>query len=418
MSKRAKLRKYWQRIRTEPKLGRNVAMFVVLLLLAGVAGGIILGHQGSGLTAWPWTNRFVFHAKFSDAQGVAAGQGQEVRIAGVTVGAIQAASVAKDGTADVELGIDPKYRVYSNAALVLRPKSPLNEMYVEVNPGDAQHGKPLAQGATLPLGNTRSPVTIDKVTQHLDRGTRTALGALINESDTALADAPRHLPGGLSATDKVVRDLQPVMSSLRTRKQEIAALVSELATISQAVGGNDQRLSDLAGNLQQTLRTVADKGGPLDSTLRRLPDFTDQLHQATQVVQELTGQLNPTLDDVRRASGKLPGALAGLSDTADRLGSVADKAKPVVQQAEPVVSDLRPVVGDVNAALPDLQQISSRLDPVTGSLVPYLQDLQAFVYNTGSATSVTDGDGGTLRGIGQVGPDTIPLLRTLGKPAK
>src|SRR2546430_17345261 len=94
-----RVRRSWQRLRTEPKLGRNASFLVVLLVLAAASGGYILSHQGSGLTNWPWSDRFTLHAEFADAQGVAAGQGQEVRIAGVTVGAIQSASASKAGTA-------------------------------------------------------------------------------------------------------------------------------------------------------------------------------------------------------------------------------------------------------------------------------------------------------------------------------
>jgi phospholipid/cholesterol/gamma-HCH transport system substrate-binding protein len=414
---RGKLRRTWQRIRTEPQLGRNVSMLTALLVLAAVAGGIILSNQGSGLTNWPWTDRFVFRAEFDEAQGVAAGQGQEVRIAGVPVGAIQAAQVGKDGKADLELGIDRGYPVYDNAVLVLRPKSPLNEMYVEIQPGGPP-GRPIAEGQTLPSGNTRSPVTIDRVTQHLDDNTRAALGALVNEADVALANAPANLPGGLSSTDSVVKNLQPVVTELNGRRESLAKLVTSLSAISQSIGGNDERLTTLADSLQRTLQTLGDQHTPLNSSLQQLPDFTKQLKDATDAVQELSTQLDPTLDNLRNAAGDLPGALAKLSDTADHIGSVADKANPVVTAAGPVVKDLRPVVTDVNQALPHVKQVSARLSPVTAALVPYLTDLQAFVYNTASATSVVDGDGGMLRGIAQVGPDTIPLLNSLGQPAK
>lgn len=412
-----RLRRSWQRIRTEPKLGRNVSLLVALLVLAAVSGGIILSHQGSGLTNWPWTDRFVFHAEFDEAQGVAAGQGQEVRIAGVTVGAIQAASVSKDGKADLELGVDRQYRIYDNAVLVLRPKSPLNEMYVEISPGGPP-GRPLAEGQTLPAGNTRSPVTIDQVTQHLDDNTRVALGTLINEADAALANAPQSLPGGLSATDEVVKNLQPVVTALNTRRDTLAKLVHALSVVSQSVGGNDQRLTELADNLQRTLAALGNQESPLNNSLQQLPDLSTQLKQATDAVARLSTQLDPTLDNLRGASSTLPDALSKLTGTVDEIGSVADKANPVVDRAGPVVSDLRPIIGDVNTALPDLKDITGRLNPVTAALVPYLPDLQAFVYNTASATSVVDGSGGMLRGTGQIGPDTIPFFGTLGQPAR
>lgn len=412
-----RMRRFWQRLRTEPQLGRNVVILVVLVVLASVSGGVILSHQGSGLTNWPWSGRTVLRAQFDEAHGVAAGQGQEVRIAGVTVGAIQDARVDDDGKAELELGIDPKYTVHDNAVLVLRPKSPLNEMYVELNPGGPP-GKPLADGALLPAANTRTPVTIDRVTQHLDDNVRLGLGSLIGELDAAVARAPKDLPAGLTATDKVLRDLHPVVAELNTRRETVARLVGALATISRSLGGDDERLTKLAASLHRTLRILGSKDGALNASLAQLPGLTTQLKAATEAVRDLGGELDPTVDNLRQASGSLPETLRRLAGTADRVGSFADRARPALTQAVPVVADLRPFVRDLRASLRDLQPVTGRLDAVTGALVPKLDDLQAFVYNTASATSVVDGDGGMLRGIAQFGPDTIPLLRTLGEPAK
>lgn len=406
------VRKAWQHIRTVPGLGRNVAALAALLVLALVSGGIILGSQGSGLSSWPWTDRFHFKATFAEAHGVAAGQGQEVRIAGVTVGAIESAEVSDDGHAVLELGIDRGQTVYDNARLVLRPKSPLNEMYVTIAPGGPP-GKPIAEGATLPIGNSETPVTIDRVTQHLDDDARLGLSALISEADAGLANAARDLPRGLAGTDRVLRDLRPVLAELRERRGAIADLISALGDISSAVGGDRKRLTALAADLRQTLGVLADRHHPLDKSLRQLPGFLQQLKRATGAVQKLSGQLDPTLDNLRKTSGDLRGALRRLRSTADEASRFVDKADPVVDALRPVVADLRPVIGHVAAALPDLKAITGRLDPVTGALVPYLDDLAAFSYNTASITSLRDGNGPMIRGHLVIPPETIPLLDKL-----
>lgn len=408
----ARVRKAWQHIRTVPGLGRNVAALAALLVLALISGGIILGSQGSGLSSWPWTDRFRFQATFAEAHGVAAGQGQEVRIAGVTVGAIESASVSDDGKAVLRLGIDPEQNIYDNARLVLRPKSPLNEMYVTIAPGGPP-GKPIADGHTFPIGNSEAPVTIDRFTQHLDDDARLGLSAMLSEADAGLAHAARDLPRGLTATDQVVRSLQPVMAELRKRRGAIAGLVSALADVSGTVGGDRKRLTALAADLQQTLDTLADENHPLDSAVRQLPRFLEQLKRATGAVQTLSGQLDPTLDNLRKASDSLPRALRELRSTADEASGFVDKAGPVVEALRPVVADLRPVVGHVNAALPDLRAVTGQLDPVTGALVPYLDDLAAFTYNTASITSLRDDNGVILRTHLVIPPETIPLLNQL-----
>lgn len=402
-----RIRRTWERVRTEPGLWRNVAVLAIVIVLAAVTGGYILSQQR---IEWPWQSRFEFQALFHDAPGISPGNGQEVRIAGAKVGTIDDAGVGNNGDARLTFDIDAKYRVYDNATVVLRPKSPLNEMYVELNPGGPP-GKPLSNGATLPMGNSQRPIQVDEALGHLDGNTRQALTTLLSESDAALASAPQNLPGGLTATDQVARHLQPVVQALQTRRDTLQKLVSALSQISNAVGGDGQRLGDLANSLDTTLNSLGQHSGDLKSVVAQLPAFTQQLKQATTAVQSLSGQLDPALDNLKNASGTLPGSLNKLTNTADQVGKTVDVGSPVLERAQPVVRDLRPFVGDLNSALPDVKASTGHLDKVTGMLVPGLKDLGPFMINTRSLTSFQDGNGGILRGFLEVNPSEVP-----GKP--
>ena len=405
----ARFRRVLERVRTEPGLKRNVLVLVVLIALAGVSGGVILTNQRVNL---PWDDKFRFYATFAASPGVSPNHGQEVRIAGVPAGEIASVDVDDHGKARLELAVDPKYKIHDNATVVLRPKSPLNEMYVELNPGTAQSPQ-LAAGGVLPLSASQRPVQIDEVLGHLDDNSRAALTTLLQESDVALAAAPQHLPEGVNAADAVVRKLQPVLTALDARRDNIQKLVTSLRQVSQAVGDDGGRLSALADSLQTTLATLGQKHTSLDNALGQLPDLTGQLKQAMDAVQSLSGQLDPTLDNLKNASGTLPDSLEKVTSTVDRLSGTVDRLQPVVDKAAPVVADLRPYVHDLNVALPDLRATTSRLDPVTSALVKYLPDLGAFVVNTHSMTSMADANGGILRGMLEITPTTLPL--DLGK---
>jgi phospholipid/cholesterol/gamma-HCH transport system substrate-binding protein len=404
-SRAAALRRTWSRVRTVPGLGRDVTALVLLVALGLTVGGYILVNQR---VHWPWTDEFVFSADFRAAPGISPGNGQEVRIAGVSVGDIRTAEVSNDGRARLTMSIEPGYTVYDNARLVLRPKSPLNEMYIELNPG-GKPGRALRDGQVLPVARSANPVQIDEVLQHLDSRSRAALTSLLGEADAALASAPEGLPAGLRAANGTLVDLEPVVSALQTRRQTIRDLVTALARISSAVGGDDERLARLATSMQQTLTTVAARNDELEATLRELPGVTGELRRATGSVQELSDQLDPTLDDLRRASATLPDSLDRLTGTVDRLESTVEAARPVVRTARPVVADLRPLVRDANGALTDIRAVSRRLDLVTAALLPYLTDLQAFVNNTRSVGSVEDANGGIVRGLFLFAPSSVPL---------
>lgn len=413
MSGAGRLTRAWQRTKSEPGLFRNVAIMAVLLVLGLAVGGWILGNQRFNP---PWSDELTFAATFEATPAISPGNGQEVRIAGVAVGDVRSASVDDHGNAVLELAVDRQHRVYDNAKVVLRPKSPLNEMYVELSPGGPP-ARELVDDDVLPVGNSESPTQIDEVLGHLDDNTRVALTSLLSESDTALANAPAALPDGLRNADGVLADLKPVTEQLDGRRDKIARLISALSRISTAVGGNNERITRLATSLQQTL-TVIDRQNPaLDDALGQLPGLTGQLDASMRGVTDLAGELDPALGNIKAASGTLPGALSRVTDSVDRLDSTLDTLSPVIAKARPVVGDLRPAVGDLNGALGDLVPISEQLDPVTSGLVPYLGDLQAFVYNTNSVVSLRDANRGILRGLLQASPTSLPLpLQGLATP--
>jgi phospholipid/cholesterol/gamma-HCH transport system substrate-binding protein len=112
----------------------------------------------------------------------------------------------------------------------------------------------------------------------------------------------------------------------------------------------------------------------------------------------LTRELNPTLDNLAEASTRLPGTLTRLSRVVDEADQTLQAAQPVVAGARPIMADLRPISRDVRSALGDLAPVTSRLDEVTKILVPYLDDLWAFTYNSSSMFSVSDANGGLVRG--------------------
>lgn len=404
MDVRRRLRKNWERVRTEPGLKKNVVVMALLLVLAAAAGSWVLGNQR--FTA-PWADRFEFAAEFEAVPGVAPGNGQEVRMHGVIVGQITDARVNDAGRAELVMSLDPGHPVYENARLVLRPKSPLNEMYVEIDPG-APPAARVENGETLPVTNTERPIQVDEVLGHLDDRARAALTTLLSEADVALAGADRTLPAGLDETGEVAGDLRPVLAQLERRRGQLAALVTALSDLSDAVAGDDARLADLAEGLSSTLRTVSGKSGDLDATLAQLPVLASRLASSTQAVSRLTAQLDPTLRDVHAATDTLPEALDRIDSTVRRLGRTVEVARPTIADARPVVADLRPAIADLREALPVAAKSTARLDPATALLVKYLPDIGAFFVNTHSLTSMRDANGGILRGMLTVNSTSLP----------
>lgn len=407
---RLNLQKNWERVKTEPGLKRNVLALTALVLVATLAGGWILSNQQF---TPPWSDDTIVHAEFAAAPGIAPGNGQEVRVSGVIVGNITGADVNKDGRAEITMRVKKDVAIYDNATLVLRPKSPLNEMYVTIAPGGPPAAR-ISSGKTFPVTSTRRPVQVDEVLGSLNDDARGALTALLSESDDALATAPASFAKGIDSSGAVLDDLKPVVTELDKRRAALKRLVAAVSDISRAVGDNDKRLISLASSLQTTLDAVGDESGAFGQTLDQLPGVMSRLRTSTAAVSKLTTELDPTLRDVQEASNVLPGALKKVTQTAKTLDQTLQIAKPVLSKAKPVVADLRPFVGQLQTALPAFERTTARLDPVTTILLKYLPDVGAFMVNTRSVTSMRDGNGGILRGMLMVNTTSIPSTLLAG----
>lgn len=406
-----------QRLRRTPGLAKDVTVVVTAIAVGLGVTGVLLSHQRAH---WPWQHDYTLHALFASAPAVSPGHGQEVRIAGVPVGEIDAASVNRNGQADLTLRLKEGYPVYRDASLVLRPKSPLNEMYVELNPGTPDKGR-LASGATLSATQTGAPVQEDAVLQHLDGQTRAAVTSLLAESDAALATAQTELAPGLTASRTTLTDLKKLSDALASRRAVLAQLVTGLGVVAQAVGHDDTRIATLASQASQTLVALDAKNAQLSATLSKLPGFLNTLSDTAGKVSTLSTQLQPTLNDVDAAHASLPTALTRLQGTLDQLADLSHTAGPLVKEAGPLVRDLRPFVAAGATSLRAVEPFTARLDDITARMIQvldYKHDgtlgyLKDFVYQTGSVGSLRDGNGGIFRAEFVESPGSfIPTLPT------
>ena len=120
----------------------------------------IFTQQKASLPPWlPLVGEEFDHvtAEFSTAQAVIAGQGQTVRVSGVRIGDIGKVRLV-NGRAVVEMVIDPEYKgmIRTDAHALLRPRTGLKDMFIEVDPG-SDRAPAATAGYTLPISATPTP---------------------------------------------------------------------------------------------------------------------------------------------------------------------------------------------------------------------------------------------------------------------
>lgn len=382
-----------ERVRNTPGLLRDTVALVVCITLGVACSAYILGHQ-----KWqpPWVDTFTFSAEFDRAPAVRPESLQEVRIAGVQVGRITGASPTKSGIATVEFSIDPEHAVYQNARVVIRTKSPLNVMYATLDPGGPPAAK-LREGGLIPMTQTDRAIQPNEILDKLDAKARFGLTSLLNEADVAMAAGPKNLGDSLNDTRDAMESFQPVLDQLETRRENLSRLVTAFSGIARAAGEDDTRLAILTDASQKALGALASRDDELAAALDQLPGFTTELRQSMSSVEELSSELNPTLTDLTEASGELPDALTDLTGSVKAIRKFVDGAAPVIDRAGPVVRDLRPFATNLSPALRTLRPVTGYLPSATQRLVPWMEDLAAFVYQTSSSFSLYDANGGLGR---------------------
>lgn len=390
MSRIATLR---DRVANTPGLGKDLVAVVVCVAIGLSCSVYILAHQHVSV---PWKNQFEFSADFDKAPGVRPQALEEVRIAGVPVGRISSAKVTDSGNARIGMKIDPDQKVYENAQLLLRTKSPLNVMYVELNPGTPA-APLLKEGGVLPVTQTRRAAQPYELLDKLDARTQAALTSLLDQTQISLKGAGSTLPASLDATRQTMDTWHPVIDALVARRERLSRLVSSFSTIATAVGHDGDRLGDLTSSMDKTLTALSDRDADLQSTLRTLPGFTRDLRTSMNSVSDLTGTLNPTLDDLASAAPKLPKAIKSLTGSVSAIRTFVHDGAPVIDRAGPIVSDLRIFANGAAPAFSDLRSVSGYLPTASALVAPWMDDLAAFTYQTSSAFSLYDANGGLGR---------------------
>lgn len=392
---------------------RWIVAIGVLVVGALLSLGYILSQQH---LSFPWQDRYTIYAELRQANGLEAGLGQPVNVAGVRVGTIRGTEL-EDGRAVVELEIDPGElpRVYRDARAVLIPTTALKDLRIDLVPGRASAGV-LPEGGRVPVARTTAPIDADELLSALDGDTREFVRVLLAEGHRATAGRGSDLRDLFRAIGPTAQQLQGVTRTLSRRRDGLERLVTNLARLSGSIGRRDADLAALVGSAGATVGALAREQEALDESLAALPG----------TLQAVRGTLKRTPAFTRAATG----AVTALQPSIDRLPAALDAAAPLAREAGPAVrDDLRPLARDAQPAADDLRRIVPDLAAVTPSLstafrvVTYLVnelghnppgDDEGFLHhvawalhNTNSVLTGDDANGPVVRSLPVVECDSV-----------
>lgn len=391
---------------------RPFATLVALGIVAVAAAAYILGSLRTDL---PWEDSYTVRVAVDDAKGVVAGK-QEVRLSGVPVGRIT--KVQLDGGRPVlTVSMDRKYApLYRDARLALRPKTPLNDLYLDVERRGHASAGTVGGGTVLSAERTRTPVDIGRLLNTLDASTRTRTRYAINALGRALPDHGDQLRAALAELTPFLRSAQRLSRVLAERRGHTRRLVHNFRLLTAELGTRQRALTSLVRSGAQTLQTTGRVAAPLEETVAALPSTLHRLRATFADVRAAADELDPALDGLREPARSLPAGLAALQRLSDDARPAIAALRPTVPRLRALVRAAAPTASDLAAAFAELRPQAPQFDDVTAMVVPCEHAVAKFFHNTLSVFKYGKGPGGRIAfprghliaGISSITGDVMP----------
>jgi phospholipid/cholesterol/gamma-HCH transport system substrate-binding protein len=313
---------------------------IVVLAVLGIASALyILTAQGVRL---PWEEGTVrLRAAFTTAQAIVPGQGQTVRVAGVRIGDIEGTEL-EGGRAIITFAIDPEYEglVRRDATALLRPRTGLKDMFVELDPGTSD-APPADEDFVIPVSNTLPDVNPDEFLAVLDTDTRAYLKILLKGAGDGLRGRGGDLRAVLKRFEPTYRDLALVSGEVVKRRAELRRLVHSLNLVSRELGNSDDDLAELVDSAARSFGTLAERQDDVSGTVRRLPATLTQATSTLTSVEAMARALGPAATALRAVPPALDESNAAVRPFAlEAAPLLADDVRPFVRAAGPAVREL------------------------------------------------------------------------------
>lgn len=329
---------------------------VVLVVLAAVVAVYILSNERLRFPFFQ-SSPYTLNAEFQTLQAVTPGQGQTVRISGVQVGTIGSVTL-RDGLAVVHMDMDRQYRrlVHENATLLLRPKTGLDDMFIELDPGSSS--APVAPaGYTFPVSNTQPDIDVDEIFSALDSDTRDYLNLLVNGAGQGLEGRTNDLTQVLERFEPTHQDLARVSQAVAQRGADLRHLVDALRRLDGDLAAQRPQLVSLVTAGSKVFHALAAESGNISTSIADLPGTLRQATSTLTEVQRLADVLRPAATNLLPAARNLPAAEAALTALAKpSTPIIRNQIRPFVVAARPVVRKLKPAAVNLAKAAPNLSK--------------------------------------------------------------
>ena len=320
--------------------GKDTLAIIGLTLIAITLTLWVFTQQKASLPSWaPLVGEDFAHltADFTSAQAVTPGQGQAVVIAGVKVGKISTVEL-ENGHAVVGLDVEPKYLklIHPDATLLLRPKTNLNDMAIEIEPGK----KPghVEDGFNFPLAQTQPNVGLDAFFATLDKDTQQYLQLLVASGSQGIGDRAHQLSGAFRRLEPFAHYIAKLNEVVAERHEALAGAIHHFSQLTTELGRHDRQIERFVTSSQAALGNFANQQESIQQALIEFPQALTTLKSALASSNSLSLAARPAL------LGLIPQAQALGPAFASTERFFEQTTGPIENQIRPFTREVRPVV--------------------------------------------------------------------------
>ena len=289
-----------------------------------------------------------------------------VRMAGLDVGRVKDKSLEREGGQRVVVEMEDEFApIPSDSRVMLRQKSLLGQIYIEITPGSPDAPK-LEDGGELSDVQVQETVDFDELISTFDKPTRENYQGWIKEIARAIENGRGE-------------DLSDAFANF-------VAFTDEGNSVLEILDEQDPALRRLIKNTGVTLGAINRRYGEFGQFVTNANDFFGALASRNDALAE-TIQVFPTFLDESRL-------------TFDRLREFAVDTHPLVRELQPVALQLRPTIRDLGTLAPDLEHLFRSLEPVIDESGETLPEAEKFLRClNGSAPCDRDPQGNEQPGV-------------------
>jgi phospholipid/cholesterol/gamma-HCH transport system substrate-binding protein len=336
---------------------KHLADFLAIIALFAISMGVAAYILSNQRLRFPIVEDkpFQLKAEFSDAQAVIPGQGQSVRVAGVQVGEISKVQL-QNGRAYVTMDLEKKHSklVHEDAFALLRPKTGLKDMFIELEPGTGRTPV-LEENEVVPVRNTAPDIDPDEVLSALDGDTRDYLKLLISGAGKGLDGRADDLREVFKRFEPLHRDIKRVSTAVATRRENMARLVHNYGSLMDELGDKDKELTKLVEASNAVFQSFANQDTNISESVAKLPGALRETESTLRKADTFAKTAGPTFEALRPVFRKLDEANKEVLPFVKEAAPITEKQiRPFVRGAREPVRDLRPAATDLAAANPDL----------------------------------------------------------------